>query len=164
MRIAIAGATGLVGSSLVRAAEAAGHQVVPLAKETGFDILRPDGLVEALEGADAVVDVMQSPTLDEAEATAFFTEASRNLGTAAAQAGVGRSVVPSIIGVDRIAATDEEAGTGFDGYYRAKYAQEQATAAHAPSPHVVRSTQFHDIARQAIGWGRDGDRTVVPTW
>ena len=27
---------------------------------------------------------------------------------------------------------------------------------------MVRSAQFHDIARQAIGWGRDGDRSTVP--
>lgn len=162
MRIAVAGATGLVGSALSKAAEAAGHEVVPLSKETGFDVLKPRGLAEKLGSVAAIVDVLQSPSLEEAEATEFFSQSSKNLGDAAKEAGVQRSVVLSIIGVDQIAATDEEAGTGFDGYYRAKYAQERATVASAPNPHVVRSAQFHDIARQAIGWGRDGDRTTVP--
>ena len=162
MRIAVAGATGLVGSALSEAARAAGHEVIALSKESGFDVLEPSGLSEKLRSADAVVDVLQSPSLEEEEATQFFSRSSKNLGEAAREAGVQRSVVLSIIGVDTIAATDEEAGTGFDGYYRAKYAQERATLASAPNPHVVRSAQFYDIARQAIGWGRDGDRTTVP--
>jgi uncharacterized protein YbjT (DUF2867 family) len=70
-------------------------------------------------------------------------------------------VVLSIIGVDKIAAAETQPGTGSDGYFRAKFAHEQATLAFAPGPHVVRSSQFHDIARQAIGWGRDGDRSTV---
>lgn len=162
MRIAVAGATGLVGSALSDAAKAAGHEVIALSKEGGFDVLKPSGLTEKLSSADAIVDVLQSPSLEEEEATQFFSQSSKNLGDAAREAGVQRSVVLSIIGVDQIAATDEEAGTGFDGYYRAKYAQEQATLASAPNPHVVRSAQFYDIARQAIGWGRDGDSTTVP--
>ncbi len=162
MRIAVVGATGLVGSALVHVAQAGDHDVIALSKEMGADVLRSEGLTELLDGADAVVDVTQSPTLDEAHATAFFSTAAENIGRAAAAAGVRRSVVLSIIGVDQIAAPGADAGTGFDGYYRAKYAHEEATREHAPAAHVVRSGQFHDIARQAIGWGRDGDRTTVP--
>ena len=162
MKLAILGATGLVGSALVTAAEDAGHDVVALSKETGADVLQPEGLADQLATSDAVVDVTQSPSLDEAEAGAFFARAAANIGPAAHDAGVGRTVVLSIIGVDRIARAGTEVGTGFDGYYRAKYVQEQAATAHAPGVHVVRSGQFHDIARQAIGWGRDGDQTTVP--
>lgn len=163
MRIAIVGATGLVGSALVRAAQAAGHDVIALYKESGVDVLQPEGLADLLGGAEAVVDVTQSPSLDEDEATRFFARAAENLGRAGTAAGVQRSVVLSIIGVDQVAAAGTEvAGPGFDGYYRAKYAHEEATRAHAPGARVVRSAQFHDIARQAIGWGRDGDRTTVP--
>jgi uncharacterized protein YbjT (DUF2867 family) len=73
MRIAIAGVSGLVGSALARAAQAAGHEVVGLSKESGTDVLQPAGLADALAGAEALVDVVQSPTLDEAGASAFFT-------------------------------------------------------------------------------------------
>jgi uncharacterized protein YbjT (DUF2867 family) len=162
MRIAVVGATGLVGSALVSVAQAVDHEVIALSKEMGADVLRSEGLTELLDGADAVVDVTQSPSIEEAQATAFFSTAAKNLGLAAADAGVRRSVVLSIIGVDQVAAPGADAGTGFDGYYRAKYAHEQATREHAPAAHVVRSGQFHDIARQAIGWGRDGDSTTVP--
>ena len=162
MRIAVVGATGLVGSALVSAAKADGHEVVALSRETGADVLKAEGLAELLDHAEVVVDVTQSPSLDEQEATAFFSKAAENLSLAAAAAGVGRSVVLSIIGVDQLAAAGEDAGTGYDGYYRAKYAHEQATRKHAAAAHVVRSGQFHDIARQAIGWGREGDRTIVP--
>jgi uncharacterized protein YbjT (DUF2867 family) len=162
MKLAILGATGLVGSALVKAAQDAGHEVVALSKETGTDVLQPDGLADQLASPDAVVDVTQSPSLDEAEAGAFFAMAAANIGQAAHDAGATRTVVLSIIGVDRIAEAGTDVGTGFDGYYRAKYVQEEAATAHAPGVHVVRSGQFHDIARQAIGWGRDGDQTTVP--
>ena len=160
MNIVIVGALGLVGSQLVSLAKSRGHEVIALDKESGTDVTAPEGLSEALAGAEAMVDVTQSPSLSEEVATAFFTRAAENLGKAATEARVQRSVVLSIISVDKIAAAETEPGTGFDGYFRAKFAQERATLAFAPGPHVVRSSQFHDIARQAIGWGRDGDRST----
>src|SRR5215213_5604900 len=57
MRIAVVGATGLVGSALVRAAQAAGHDVIALSKESGVDVLQPEGLADLLGGTEAVVDV-----------------------------------------------------------------------------------------------------------
>jgi len=153
MKIAIAGSTGLIGSQLVALAKAGGHEVVEIAPSLGFDLLNPDaGLVEALTGADTVVDVTQSPTLDEGEATAFFTTVAENLGNAATKAGVGRTVVLSIVGADLM--TDY-------GYYVAKVAQERATRASAPGPLVVRATQFHNFAEQMLGWNRDGDVTRI---
>lgn len=161
MRIAVVGATGLVGSALVSAAERAGHEVIALSKQTGTDVLNLEGLDRQLAGAEALINLVQSPTLEEEESREFFVTAAANLAAAARAAGVGRTVVLSIVGVDQVATT-AEAQTGFDGYYRAKYAQERATAAVAPGTRIVRSTQFDDIARQAIGWGLDGDTTTVP--
>jgi uncharacterized protein YbjT (DUF2867 family) len=161
MRIAVVGSTGLVGSALVAAARRAGHDVTELSREKGTDVLNPAGLDEQLAGAQALINVVQSPSLEEHDSTAFFVTAANNLAQAARSAGVERTVVLSIVGVDEVASGDD-AGTGFDGYYRAKYAQERATADAAPGTRIVRSTQFHDIARQAIGWGRNGDQTVIP--
>jgi uncharacterized protein YbjT (DUF2867 family) len=153
MRIAVAGSTGLIGSQLVALATAAGHEVVEIAPSRGFDLLRPDGrLVEALTGVDAVVDVTQSRTIEEAEATSFFTTVAGNLGNAATKAGVGRTVLLSIVGVDR--SPDY-------GYYVAKLAQERATRASAPGVVVVRATQFHNFAEQMLGWNRDGNVTRI---
>ncbi|EON22614.1 hypothetical protein CF8_3469 [Nocardioides sp. CF8] len=153
MRIAIAGSTGLVGRNVVAAAKAAGHDIVELARESGVDLTVPDGLAERLAGAEAVIDVTQSPSLDESVATEFFTTVARNLGEAATAAGVPRAVALSIIGVDQMLDY---------GYYAAKLAQEQAVAAHAPDPHILRAAQFLNFPGQMLDWNRQGDVVTLP--
>ncbi|WP_282857568.1 SDR family oxidoreductase [Pseudoclavibacter helvolus] len=153
MRIAIAGSTGLVGRQVVQEAIAEGHEVVELARQTGVDLTSPLGLAERLAGVDAVIDVTQSPTLDEAESTAFFTTVAANLGTAATTAGVTRSVALSIIGVDVIPDY---------GYYVAKLAQERTTIQHAPDARILRAAQFLEFPGQMLEWNRDGDKVVIP--
>lgn len=152
MRIAIAGSTGLVGSQLTLAATAAGHEVVELARQKGIDLTVPDGLADRLAGVDAVIDVTQGP-MDEPEASAFFTTVARHLGEAATAAGVTRSVVLSIIGVDQMPDY---------GYYAAKLNQEKTLEAYAPEPHVLRAAQFLDFPGQMLGWFRQGDHVTVP--
>ncbi len=154
MRIAIAGATGLIGSQLTALARKEGHDVVEIARETGFDLLAPaPGQLEAaLAGVEALVDVTQGPAIDEEQATRFFTTVAGNLGRAATDAGVTRTVVLSIVGIDR---------TPDYGYYNAKLAQERAARAAAPGPVVLRATQFHDFARQMFEWNREGEVTRV---
>lgn len=162
MKLAVVGSTGLVGSQLVALAESRGHVVTGISKQSGIDVLVGTGLDDALAGVETIVNVIQSPNLEQQASTEFFTTVAANLGRAATAAGVRRTVVLSIIGVDRVAAAQSDVGTGYDGYYKAKFAQEQATREHATMAHVVRSAQFHDIAGQAIGWGRAGARTTVP--
>ncbi|MDI6908765.1 NAD(P)H-binding protein [Nocardioides sp.] len=149
MKIAVAGATGLIGAQLTALAREEGHEVVELARSTGFDLLRPEGgdaLEAALAGVEAVVDVTSSPGMEDAEA--FFTTVARNLGQAATAAGASRTVVLSIVGVDR--------SPDFD-YYVAKLAHERATREHAPGPVVLRATQFHEFAGQMLAWNtQDG--------
>jgi uncharacterized protein YbjT (DUF2867 family) len=152
MKIAIAGSTGMIGKQVSAFAEAAGHEVVGIARETGYDLLDPVGLIEALDGVDVVIDVTQSPTLDEADATKFFETVASNLGSAAKQAGVRRTVLLSIVGADK--SPDY-------GYYIAKVAQENATRAAAPGVVVLRATQFHEFAGQMLQWNRDGDVTRI---
>jgi uncharacterized protein YbjT (DUF2867 family) len=147
MKIAVAGSTGLIGSQVQRLAQAAGHDVVAIARQNGFDLLAPVGLAEALDGVDVVVDVTQSPSLDEAEATLFFETAVGNLARAADEARVRRTVLLSIVGAEK--SPDY-------GYYVAKLAQEQATRAAAPGPVVLRATQFHEFAGQMLDWSREG--------
>jgi uncharacterized protein YbjT (DUF2867 family) len=153
MRIAIAGSTGLVGRNVVAAATAAGHEVVGLARENGVDLTSPDGLAERLVGVDAVVDVTASPGIDGDESKKFFTTVARSLGEAATEAGVARTVVLSIIGVD--AMPDY-------GYYVAKLAQEQAAKDHAPGARILRAAQFLDFPAQMLEWNRQGDVVTLP--
>src|SRR3954452_17715291 len=154
MKIAVVGATGLVGSQVVALAEAQGHQTVALSRRTGFDLLAPDErLVQALRGVDAVVEVTASPTAD-GEARIFFTTIAANLGRAATAAGVPRAVMLSIVGTDL---------TPDFPYYVAKTEQEQTFRAHAPGARVVRATQFHDFPGQLIDWYSNGTSVPVPS-
>jgi uncharacterized protein YbjT (DUF2867 family) len=153
MKIAVAGSTGLIGSQLTALARNEGHDVVEIARQTGFDLLVPDNLEQALAHVDAVVDVTQSPSLDEAEASDFFTTVSGNLGRAASAAGVQRTVVLSIVGADR--SPDY-------GYYVAKLAQERSARATAPGVVVLRATQFHEFAGQMLQWNTaDGVAQII---
>lgn len=152
MRIAIAGSTGLIGRQVSALSEAAGHEVVGISRNAGLDLLAPIGLRAALDGADAVIDVTQSPSLDERDATSFFETVATNLGQAAHGAGARRTVVLSIVGADK--SPDY-------GYYVAKVAHENATRTAAPGAVVLRATQFHEFAGQMLDWNRDGDITRI---
>ena len=155
MRIAIAGATGLVGRELGSLARKAGHEVVELSRATGVDLVDgADTQIDAvLTGVDAVVDVTNSPTVEQDTATAFFSTVGQRLGAAASRTGVRRTVLLSIIGVDR---------TPEDGYFVAKLAHERATERHAPGAVVLRAAQFHEFAEQSLGWARHGDVAAIP--
>ncbi len=154
MRIAVAGGTGTAGRYAVEAGEAAGHQTVVLSRATGVDVRSGHGLRAALEGVDAVVDATDAGTTNRARATAFFEEVGARLQDAGADAGDGRIVVLSIVGVDRV--------PGF-GYYEAKLAHE-AAARRGPVPvTIVRSTQFLEFAGQVLDRMRIGPIAPVPS-
>ncbi|GAA4857075.1 hypothetical protein [Saccharopolyspora cebuensis] len=153
MRIAIAGATGLVGRSLASRARQSGHTVVELSRSSGVDLR--SGPVPDLTGVDAVIDVTNSSSMEQHEATTFFTSVAETLGRAATAAGIRRTVVLSIIGVDR---------TPEDGYFVAKLAHEHAVSEHAPGVRILRAAQFHDFADQMLGWVRDGSTATIPDW
>lgn len=152
MRIAVAGATGVVGRYVVEAAAAAGHEVVPLARSTGVDVVSGAGLTDRLTGVDAVVDVLNIATQRRSVAEEFFTTTSQHLLDAGAAAGVGHHVTLSIIGVDLVPT----------GYYHGKLAQEAAVAAGSVPWSVLRAAQFHEFAEQALGFVRIGPLSVVP--
>jgi uncharacterized protein YbjT (DUF2867 family) len=154
MRMAIAGATGMVGRELVAQAKAAGHDVVELSRSTGVDLVAGTGVDDALAGVEVVVDVTNAPATDAAAASAWFTAIGTNLGAAATRAGVQRTVLLSIIGIDDTPEVD---------HYVAKVAHERATTEHAPGPVIVRAAQFHEFAGQVLEWGRDGDATTIAT-
>jgi uncharacterized protein YbjT (DUF2867 family) len=150
-KIAVTGATGRLGRQLVDVLERQGHEAVPIARSKGVDVITGQGLAEALQGVDAVVDLATSPTPDEKEATEFFTRSARNLHEAGVEAGVERIVLVSIIGIDRFTT----------GYNAAKLAQEKAALAGPIPTRIVRAAQFHEFVEQLLDWGRQGDVAYV---
>jgi uncharacterized protein YbjT (DUF2867 family) len=143
-RIAVAGATGRVGRHVVELLQQAGHEAVPISRSHGIDVVTGDGLTDAVAGAEAIVDAATGPSPDEAEATAFFTAATRNLQAAGERAGVQRAVVVSIVGIDRF--------TG--GYAAAKKTHEQLWRDGPIPARILRATQFHEFIEVLMQWGR----------
>lgn len=66
MKLTVIGGTGLIGSQVVQKLTAAGYEAVPAALSTGVDLITGKGLDQALEGAEVVVNLANSPTFDEA--------------------------------------------------------------------------------------------------
>ncbi|MEQ4206780.1 NAD-dependent epimerase/dehydratase family protein [Actinopolymorpha sp. B17G11] len=156
MRVAVGGSTGQVGRLLNQALRNAGHDVVGLSRAVGFDLADTgvvNVLAERLADVDAVVDVTNVITQDRAESASFFSAVAENIGKAATAAGVSRTVLLSIVGVD---------GIPNDAHYAAKYLQEQTHREYAPGVHIVRAAQFHEFSEMVLEWGRDRDRTTVP--
>ncbi|PQZ53723.1 MULTISPECIES: SDR family oxidoreductase [unclassified Microbacterium] len=152
MRIAVAGGTGTVGRHTVEAVRAAGHDAVVLSRSQGVDLVTGKGLDYALAGADAVIDVASIETLKASAAIEFFTAATGNLVSAAANAGVGHVVLLSIVGIDRIP---------YD-YYAGKIAQEKIFEASRVPWTILRATQFHEFAGQMFERAKLGPLHVAP--
>jgi uncharacterized protein YbjT (DUF2867 family) len=152
MKIAVAGATGRVGRHAVDVLEEQGHEVIPVARSVGVDVITGEGLAAPLEGVEAVIDATTGPSPEPQPATHFFATATRNIQQLGARAGVGRIVVVSIIGVDRSAG----------GYGAAKRAHEQAMQEGPVPARILRAAQFHEFVPQLMDWGRQNGTVYVP--
>lgn len=155
-RVAVAGGTGMVGSRLVAALRAAGHEVVVLSRSAGVDLVSGDGLAEALAGVEVVVDVTSTPSRSARQCVRFFGAVAGNLQRAAAASGVGRIITLSIVGIDGLD------GGGAYGHYAGKLAQEAQTRAGSVPTVILRATQFHEFAGQMIDWTAVGPVLVCP--
>jgi uncharacterized protein YbjT (DUF2867 family) len=132
-KIVVMGGTGLIGSRVVTLLRAAGHEAVAASPSTGVNAVTGAGLPEALNGADAVVDVTNAPSLEPQAVQTFFRTTTQNLLKAEAAAGVGHHVLLSIVGVDRM--SDQT-------YFAAKRGQEQQIERSGAPCTIVRATQF----------------------
>jgi uncharacterized protein YbjT (DUF2867 family) len=148
MKIVVIGGTGLIGSKLVRLANERGHTAVPAAPSTGVDTLTGAGLAEALDGAQVVVDLSNSPSFEDAAVFEFFDTSTRNLLAAGAAAGVGHHVALSVVGTERLPES---------GYFRAKVNQEQLIAKSTIPYSLVHATQFFEFVGAIADGATDGD-------
>jgi uncharacterized protein YbjT (DUF2867 family) len=148
MKIVVLGGTGLIGSKLVDRLRHDGHEALAAAPDTGVDTLTGEGLAEALEGAQVVVDVENAPAWDDAAVLDFFETSSRHVLDAERAAGVGHHVTLSVVGADRLTES---------GYMRAKVAEEDLVKA-GPIPYtIVRATQFFEFIGRIADSSAEGD-------
>jgi uncharacterized protein YbjT (DUF2867 family) len=153
MKIVVIGGTGLIRSRLVERLRRDGHEPLAASPRSGVNVLTGEGLAEAVEGAQVVVDVSDPPSWDDVAVLEFFQTSSCNLLDAETAVGVGHHVTLSVVGTDRLPDS---------GYFRAKVAQEEAVKV-GPVPHtIVRATSFFEAIGQIADSRTDGDTVRVP--
>ncbi|WP_102142758.1 SDR family oxidoreductase [Mycobacterium hubeiense] len=154
MRVAVAGATGNIGSLTVAALRRAGHDVVRISRSLGVDLSTGDGLDAALTGVGAVVDATNAPPGDRDGTVQYLGTATANLLAAEERAGVAHHVLLSIVGIHGIEGNPHYAG---------KREQERLVAAGPVPWTIVPATQFHDFAEMVVGWTEhDGVAPIAP--
>jgi uncharacterized protein YbjT (DUF2867 family) len=153
MKIVVIGGSGLIGSKLVEKLRMDGHEPLAASPDSGVNAFTREGLAEALEGAQVLVDVSNAPASDDAAVLDFFQTSSCNLLAAEMAAGVGHHVALSVVGIDRLPES---------GYFRAKVAQEEVVKA-GPVPYtILRATQFFEFIGRIADSSTDGETVRLP--
>jgi uncharacterized protein YbjT (DUF2867 family) len=153
LKIVVIGGTGRIGSKLVSYLTEQGHDVVPAAPNTGVNTLTGEGLAEALQGAQVVVDVSNAPSWEEKAVMDFFTTSTGNLLNYGAAAGVGHLVALSVVGTDRLAESP---------YFRAKGAQEKLIEESGLPYSIVHATQFFEFVQGIADFSTQGNEVHLP--
>jgi uncharacterized protein YbjT (DUF2867 family) len=136
MKIVVVGGRGLAGREVVNRLRAQGHAVVSASRASGVDLMTGQGLPEVLADTEVVVDVSNSPTLDDVAAFTFFKTAAVNLLEAEVAAGIRHHIALSVVGTGRL---------GDSHYFRGKALQEQMIRASGIAFTIVHATQFFEF-------------------
>lgn len=136
MKIVIIGGTGLIGSQLTNLLKDQ-HEVIVASPNTGINTLTGEGLDSALENADVVVDVSNSPSFADDDVMNFFRTSTSNLLEAERKAQVKHHIALSVVGTQKL---------GESGYFRAKQAQEKLIGKSSIPYSIVHATQFFEFA------------------
>jgi uncharacterized protein YbjT (DUF2867 family) len=136
VKIVIIGGTGLIGSRTVDRLRARWHAVVVASPSTGVDTITGQGLAEALDGAEVVIDLANAPSFADQDVLDFFETSGRNLLAAEQAAGVKHHIALSVVGTERLQES---------GYFRGKLLQEKLIKDSGRPFTIVRSTQFMEF-------------------
>jgi uncharacterized protein YbjT (DUF2867 family) len=153
VKIVVIGGTGLIGSKVVGCLEQEDNEAVAASPDSGVNTLTGEGLPEVLEDAEAVVDVSNSPSIEDEAAMEFFTTSTSNLLAAEAEAGVRHHVALSVVGAENLPES---------GYLRAKVAQERLIEDGSIPYSIVHATPFFEFAVRTADAATDGDTVRLP--
>jgi uncharacterized protein YbjT (DUF2867 family) len=160
MKIFLTGATGFVGSSVAKAIVDAGHDLHVLERTAGAsknanirfhgavqgDVTDLKSIHRGVRGSDVVVHLVGIRQGKPEQFERVVVEGTRNLLTAAKEAGVRRFILMSALGVT-------EQTKDSVPYYKTKWISEQDTKASAPE---------YVIFRPSFIFGRGGG--ILPTF
>lgn len=152
MKVVVIGGTGLIGSKVVANLRQLGHQVIVGSPDTGINTITGEGLAEAMNDTDVVIDLANSPSFEDNAVMEFFRTAGRNLLAAEVNAGVKHHIAVSIVGTDLVPDS---------GYLRAKKVQEDLIIASGVPYTIIRSTQFFEFMAGIANSGNQGSETHV---
>lgn len=155
MRVVVFGGAGVLGRLVVAELQRGGHDVVTASRSTGVDALTGAGVLPAVRGADAVVDVTNVQTASGKRAVRDFGAIARTLSNAVLTERVPHLVAITVHGVHG------EAMQRRNGYYRGKAEQERVLAASGAPVTLVRTPQWFELA-EAFLKGRIGPVALVP--
>lgn len=85
MRITVYGATGAFGARLVDLLRSRDHEVIPAHRGNGVDTYTGEGVAEAADGSDALVDCVNRLTTKPRKAIDFFSRSTQSIARAAAE-------------------------------------------------------------------------------
>jgi uncharacterized protein YbjT (DUF2867 family) len=154
MKIVVIGGSGLIGSKLCKRLSDRGHNVLAGSPKFGVNSITGEGLAEALNGGQVVVDVSNAPSWDDAAVMKFFETSTRNILSAEAKAGVRHHVALSVVGTERLQDS---------GYFRAKLIQETLIAASEIPYTIVRATQFYEFMGGIAQASTEGEVVKLPS-
>ena len=151
-RIVVIGGRGHVGSRVVAKLIEHGHDAVAASRATGVDTMTGDGLSQALEGADVVVDTTQAPSYAPDVVLDFFTTSTTNQLAAEKAAGVKHHVALTVVGTNRPQDIS---------YFHGKAAQEKLIEESGVPYTLVHATQFFEFAPGIVFTSTHGDEIRV---
>jgi len=153
MRIVVIGASGLIGSNVAGKLEEHGHEVVAASPNTGVNTLTGEGVADAMQGTQVVIDVSNSPSFADEDVMRFFETSTGNLLAAEEQAGVTHHVALSVVGAERLPDS---------GYLRAKCRQEELIKGSGIPYSIVHATQFFEFVRRIADAATEGNTVRLP--
>jgi uncharacterized protein YbjT (DUF2867 family) len=154
MKIAVIGASGMMGSKIARILERDGFDITRASTSTGVNAYTGEGVERALSGADVVIDVTNTGSFGETDTLDFFRKTSGNLLSAAKASGVTHYLALSVVAVDRLVEND---------YFRAKLVQENLIRASGLPFTIARSTQMFEFFNGIVDASAVGETLRVPS-
>ncbi len=150
MKIVVVGGSGLIGAKVVFIAREAGHCV----EEIDLHDHSSEIVDDAVNGADIVIDAVNSPTFEDGAAMAFFEASCLTLLPILENSNIKHYVALSIVGTERLPEI---------GYYRARHVREKLIAARAVPYTIVRTTQLLEFLPAFAEVYTNRGSTHIPT-